>query len=61
MMDNTLAFEFVEGEIKVRQFNTITQWNWDLTCQKKWIEEIWGKIVARILQFTFKLVIAKIK
>ena len=33
--DYTLAFEFVIAEKKFRQIDTITQWNWDLSCQKK--------------------------
>jgi hypothetical protein len=33
--DNTLAFEFVEGEIKLRQFNTFPKCIWDWTCQKR--------------------------
>ena len=33
-VDTTLAFEFVVGEIKPLKLNTITQWNWDRSCQK---------------------------
>ena len=35
MWDYTLAFEFVAAEKKFPQIDTITQWNWDLSCQKK--------------------------
>ena len=43
--DYTLAFEFVVVEIKNRQIDTITQWNWDLSCQKKRTMKIRGKSV----------------
>ena len=53
--DYTLAFEFVAAENKFGQIDTITQWNWDLSCQKKWIKEIWGRPVARILHLPWSL------
>jgi hypothetical protein len=44
MTDTTLALEFVGAETKIRQIDTITQWNWDLSCQKKRIMKIRGKV-----------------
>ena len=33
--DHTLTRKFVALKIKCRQIDTITQWNWDRSCQKK--------------------------
>ena len=43
--DYTLAFEFVTCETKYRQIDTITQWNWDLSCQKKGLSKNRGENV----------------
>ena len=55
MMDHTLARELVVMECKARQLDTISKWFWNLTCQKKWIKEIWGRPVARILHLPWSL------
>ena len=43
--DHTLTREFVAFKAKCRHIDTITQWNWDLSCQKKNLWKIRGKSV----------------
>jgi hypothetical protein len=57
-MDNTLAFEFVEGETKLRQFDTFPKCIWDWTCQKKCLEKNEAKMYTDTTG-TFEIVVGE--